>query len=250
MSKNFSHLNSLSSKNADIIKIIHHSVFAVSLDVGTYGSVSKLDSSEEINQHLHNIRSSRNARNRWFDKSITLIVEGNTRTGIMGEHSVCDALIPSIVGEYMVTDDIDKDSFPPLENIVAQTFGNRGTRVDGWERLDFDVDDRLRQAARVAESRAKALIKDSDYAVFYFESFGSEWIKHGATSTNLILQLQLTLSQYGYLPMLLYSWLSSLRGTSFVESLQPYMKLRSRGCSIMLAPKLYVRVRTIAVLGF
>ncbi|KAH9068364.1 carnitine acetyltransferase [Lactarius deliciosus] len=82
-SENLQYILSLSATNQKSLEVVQQSIFA-------------------IDSHLHNIRSSINARNRWFDKAYTLIVETNTRAGAMGEHSPCDALVPSIVADYAV----------------------------------------------------------------------------------------------------------------------------------------------------
>lgn len=69
--------------------------FSTSRPLSTHPSQSTLDS------HLHAIRSTpTNVCNRFFDKPFTLIVDPSTRAGAMGEHSPCDALVPSIVAEY------------------------------------------------------------------------------------------------------------------------------------------------------
>lgn len=60
----------------------------------------------ELRSHLHAIRSGIGARNRWFDKAISLIVDPSTRAGMMGEHSPVDALVPSIVAEYALVDEV------------------------------------------------------------------------------------------------------------------------------------------------
>ena len=60
----------------------------------------------ELRSHLHAIRSGIGARNRWFDKAISLIVDPCTRAGMMGEHSPVDALVPSIVAEYALVDEV------------------------------------------------------------------------------------------------------------------------------------------------
>jgi len=48
----------------------------------------------EVDCHLHNIRSSINARNRWFDKGYTIIVETNTAQ-VHGRNITLRALVPA-----------------------------------------------------------------------------------------------------------------------------------------------------------
>ncbi|KAI0034239.1 acyltransferase ChoActase/COT/CPT [Vararia minispora EC-137] len=194
---NFEHLRSLSLNNARILETIQQSIFAVSLDAHTLGQSSGATGTPaEVNKHLHNIRSSIDGRNRWFDKAITLIVESNTRAGAMGEHSPCDALVPSIVMEYAIVQPIDDNTFIPMQD-VARARSSSVDRVDGWERLDFDVDARMRIACQGALGRAKAIIADSDDAVYWFNDFGSDWIKNEARlSPDAFVQMALQLAWY------------------------------------------------------
>jgi carnitine O-acetyltransferase len=129
---------------------------------------------------MHNIRSSINARNRWFDKGYTIIVETNTRAGAMGEHSPCDALIPSIVADFAVTQSIIPESFSSPE--PPPFFSKRDIDATGWERLDWVTDARIEAECIAAESRAEALIADSDDSVLWFSDYGADWIKSICTS--------------------------------------------------------------------
>ena len=105
----------------------------------------------------------------------------------MGEHSVCDALAPSMFGEYMVQEAIGESAFPPIEGVVARSRSSEAGLAGGWERLVFDTDDCILQACVAAEDRAKALIFDSDAAMFYFKNYGSDWIKHVGKLVNFII---------------------------------------------------------------
>ena len=184
--QNLKYLLSLSTKNQATLKVIQQSILAVSLDSHTLGlhppdnvhtspTPPALNSSSEIDCHLHNIRSSINARNRWFDKGYTIIVETNTRAGSMGEHSPVDALVPSIVADYAVSQSIVPETFSLPE--PAPFFSDRDLDITGWERLDWVTDERIKAECIVAESRARALIADSDDSVIWFSDYGADWIK-------------------------------------------------------------------------
>lgn len=146
---------------------------ALSLDPYVHGTQDPYPS--ELKSHLHNIRSGQNARNRWFDKGITLIVENNGRAGMMGEHSPVDALVPSIVADYSLSADIESDTeWAPLEPFESAT---ASSAPRGWERLDWEIDDHIVQECVQAENRAKAVIADSDDDVLLFAHYGTDWIK-------------------------------------------------------------------------
>lgn len=206
-SENLSHLLSSSARNRSILRTINHSLFALSLDSSTYvlpssTSAPTPDSSSlpqptavsEVTAHLHNIRSGPStspARNRWWDKPFTIIVEPNTRAGALGEHSPCDALVPSIVAEYAVVQGIDEKAFE-----VAADDGFESS-AGGWERLDWVVDDRIERECAAAEERAKAIVADSDNGILWFDDYGVDWIKDVARlSPDAYIQMALQLAWY------------------------------------------------------
>jgi hypothetical protein len=191
--QNLQYILSLSTTNQKSLEVIQQSIFAVSLDLHTLGfpsgrsaqtshTLPVIDSSTEIDSHLHNLRSSVNARNRWFDKAYTLIVETNTRAGAMGEHSPCDALVPSIVADYAVVQSIVPEAFSQPE--PAPFFVDRDLGAGGWERLDWVTDARIEAECIAAESRAKSLIADSDDSVLWFSDYGVEWMTSIGTSST------------------------------------------------------------------
>lgn len=173
----------MSPRNHDTFRAINNSIFALSLDHYTYtlptivphlsSEVPPPDSSEEIDAHLHNLRSSHTERpghNRWFDKPLTFIVESNTRAGAVGEHSPCDALVPSIVSEYAVTEGVDHSLF-------SGALGSVQPSRSGWKRLDWITDPQIQKECVDAEERARVVVKDSDDSVLWFRDYGADWIK-------------------------------------------------------------------------
>ena len=95
----------------------------------------------------------------------------------MGEHSSCDALVPSIIAEYSIVEDCPSDAFSPLQELVRTVKGGKGPSIGGWERLNLIVDNHLREECTKAEARAIENIQDSDDRVLWFTSFGADWIK-------------------------------------------------------------------------
>lgn len=173
ISQNRNHLLEMSPMNRYSLDIIEDSILALSLDPYTYSSTFTGDPHpSEIKSHLHNIRTGRSARNRWFDKGISLIVESNTRAGMMGEHSPVDALVPSIVADYSLAEDIDADwEMVRLDSAPSPAVSQH------FERLDFVVDDRIQRECKRAEDRATLDILDSDDDVLWFTDYGKDWIK-------------------------------------------------------------------------
>ncbi|KAI0322757.1 carnitine acetyltransferase [Amylostereum chailletii] len=206
--ENYRHLQTLSPTNERTLEAIQQSILMVSLDSHTLVSPTDpskksqslfhtIDTPAEIDSHLHNIRSSLNGRNRWFDKAYTLIVESNTRAGAMGEHSPCDALVPSIIAEYSIVEDVSNEEFDDPQLLLQATKGDGPLASSGWERLDFVTDDRIRRECEEAQSRARLIIEDSDDSVLWFDAYGSDWIKNVARqSPDAYVQMALQLAWY------------------------------------------------------
>ncbi|KAG0702786.1 acyltransferase ChoActase/COT/CPT [Suillus ampliporus] len=188
------HLHSLSPANASTLRAINESIMALSLDHYTampchyptptspsssqssHASVPALDSDAEFHAHLHNTRSPPQARNRWFDKCLTLSLERNTRAGAMGEHTSYSDPVP-----HPLT----------LEETHLRDDGEKG-----WSRLDWVTDQRIESQIREAEGQAQALIDDSEAGVLDFREYGADWIGSPASLPDAYAQLALQLAWY------------------------------------------------------
>lgn len=155
------------------MKAIEDSI--LTLNLGHYTHVTTDTNPSELKSHLHNIRSGPCAQNRWFDKGVSIIVENNGRAGMTGEHSPVDALVPSIVADYSLAENIESDtSWKPLEPIKEHLLCS----AQHWERLDWSVDKHIQEECGQAERRAHAIIADSDDNLHWFTEFGTDWIKN------------------------------------------------------------------------
>ncbi|KAG6853982.1 hypothetical protein C0991_011845 [Blastosporella zonata] len=174
---NQEHLLSIHPTNQKTYHTMLSSVMALSLDHLTHTTPPAAHlipsprgiSQDVLDSHLHTIRAHPlNVANRFYDKPFTLIVDPSTRAGATGEHSPCDALVPSIVAEYGIVQGVDEAAF---EGSLDDT--NPG----GWHRLDWVADDKIRGECDAAHSRAVKIIEDSDDSVLWFEGYGTDWIK-------------------------------------------------------------------------
>ncbi|KAK2463432.1 hypothetical protein APHAL10511_004518 [Amanita phalloides] len=170
--KNLRYLLSLSPKNREVHQTLLQCLMGLSLEHVTYVLPPTSSSNTEqrvLDAHLHTIRGSLlNAANRFYDKPFTIIVDPSTRAGATGEHSPCDALVPSIVAEYGIVEGVDMNAFDtayPSDNVT------------GWERLDWVTDDEILKECKAASERAKKIMDDSDDSVLWFKEYGSDWIK-------------------------------------------------------------------------
>jgi carnitine O-acetyltransferase len=151
------------------------SLMGLSLDHTTYtlapSSHLGNDGSKQQNldAHLHTIRSNYlNFTNRFFDKPFTIIVDPSARAGATGEHSPCDALVPSIVAEYGIVEGVDEAALEKTSSVDVS---------GGWERLEWMTNDKIQKECEAAQARALSIIHDSDDSVLWFEDYGTDWIK-------------------------------------------------------------------------
>ncbi|KAG7451241.1 acyltransferase ChoActase/COT/CPT [Guyanagaster necrorhizus] len=192
-SENFEHLLALSESNKMVHTTLSNSLMVLSLDNEIYEDPTSPNPSTKeysFNSHLHVIRSTAsNVGNRWFDKAFTLVVDPAARSGAMGEHSPCDALVPSIVAEYGIIQGINGSHF---EN--DSSLPSRGQR---WDRLDWVVDDFIKEECGMAKKRAERIIEDSDDSVFWFSDYGVDWIKGVAKlAPDAFIQMALQVTWY------------------------------------------------------
>ncbi|KAE8215189.1 hypothetical protein CF327_g1503 [Tilletia walkeri] len=200
--QNREHLLSVSPVNRTTLNSIEDSLFAIALDssvlpvpsnhpVGNPASASPA----YVDALARNCSGAgRGGHNRWFDKAMTLIFEPNGRAGLAGEHSPCDALIPSIVADYA-----SGVPCPPLsESLPSAPFANGGA----WKKLEWVLDSTTQKALVEAEERAGLICADSDIRELWFDEYGSEWIKKvGGHAPDAYLQMVLQLAHakvHGY----------------------------------------------------
>ena len=161
------YLLDLSPQNHSTLEKIDSSLFALSLDFPPLMPFSTSSPQERRDAHLHNTVYGCMGRNRWFDKTISFSVETNTRLGMTGEHSPCDALIPSILGDFTVGVGMDP----------AFLSQNPTPDLSGWNYLGWDVDDTILKACQRVQEEVKLSIQDSDDSVLWFEDYGVDWMR-------------------------------------------------------------------------
>ncbi|GAA6014251.1 hypothetical protein JCM10207_006147 [Rhodosporidiobolus poonsookiae] len=187
------HLLALSAVNRASATQVEDSLFVLSLDAYTLKSVSYTSSSPtvqtpDLDAHIRNASTAGgNGRNRWWDKAVGIHVESSGRASMVGEHSPCDALIPSIVCDYALAEDLD-----------PKTPSQRGkAKVQEGERLEWVLDDKTRESIGKAVSTVEEIAKDSEGRMLWFDEYGAGWIKNvGKQSPDAYLQMALQLAYH------------------------------------------------------
>ncbi|KAI3653874.1 hypothetical protein MP228_001821 [Amoeboaphelidium protococcarum] len=179
-------LGKLSDQNQRNLDLIDNSLFSVCLDGFSFtdqndlmtaiqskvqdshsvaGNPLKvdLDSSHRIIFH------SKGGRNRWFDKSLSLVFMNDGHGGVNGEHSPSDAVIPAKIFEKVLG-----------EELTRQDRGGNEVSVDQPQLLSWDTNQSISKAISSAQERAEQDIADIDSVLLHFRAYGGKQIKTNA----------------------------------------------------------------------
>ncbi|CAO3664520.1 hypothetical protein G6F70_006643 [Rhizopus microsporus] len=181
------HLLTLAGNRERLTKI-ETSLFTVSLDDHANGS----DSPSWTKTLFCGHQGLGNGHNRWYDKSINLVVESNGKCGFMGEHSPVDALIVSWIFDHMLKE-------PCTGHITADWVDKlqKSTTDISFEHLDFATDHLINKYLREAQICADATAALSDSSVLVFNEYGTNWIKKvGRVPPDAFYQMVLQLTYY------------------------------------------------------
>ncbi|KAI9012971.1 acyltransferase ChoActase/COT/CPT [Gaertneriomyces semiglobifer] len=174
--KGMDKLRQLSQQNTQNLEIIKDALFAVCLDA--HSTKKNIDLSHH--QIFHNF----NGHNRWFDKAIQLVVTSSGRSGVNGEHTPSDAVIPGKMFDFILSTEPAVD--PPNSD---------GPALPAPQRLEWVVDEEVTALVREAETTAKALIKDTQSCLLQTDIYGARYIKEVAgASPDAYVQLALQLA--------------------------------------------------------
>jgi carnitine O-acetyltransferase len=176
--KNREKILHLSPQNRENFNSISTSLIALSLDPYTIPSVTDGDPlrSAAVDAQTRNASCGLDGgRNRWLDKAISVMIETNGRTSLLGEHSPVDAIVPSNIVNYAVAEPYDDAKFKDLTTSLPH-------EGDGWKRLDWVIDESMSKEIAECQKRNQAIIADSDNSNLLWGEFATEWIKKNGMS--------------------------------------------------------------------
>ncbi|XP_076200442.1 carnitine O-palmitoyltransferase 1, liver isoform-like isoform X3 [Aptenodytes patagonicus] len=177
-------------KNKQSLDAIEKAAFFVTLDDIEQG-YRKEDPVRSLDTYAKSLIHGR-CYDRWFDKTFTLIIFKNGRTGLNAEHSWADA---PIVGHLW-------------ENAMATEYLELGYSEDGHckgdtnqnipipTKLQWEIPEECQEVIERSLSTAIALADDVDFHSFFFDAFGKGLIKKAKTSPDAFVQLALQLAHY------------------------------------------------------
>ncbi|ORX80380.1 acyltransferase ChoActase/COT/CPT [Basidiobolus meristosporus CBS 931.73] len=171
------HLLSIDPTNRASLARIQSALFAVCLDDRNISS--------DLNIAHRNTFTGMDGHNRWFDTCMSIVLDRNGNGGVNGEHSPCDALIPSLVIEYALQDGLNPNALPT------------GAVVAGPKLLKFKTDPKLDKMIQDAHARAQQVIMDSTSTILQYKGYGTDFIKqYGKVSPDAYVQMAMQAAYY------------------------------------------------------
>jgi carnitine O-acetyltransferase len=160
-------LLALDPANADALDTVESALFCLCLD-----ALAPEDTLQTCDQLLHG-----DSGNRWFDKSLSLVVFADGRAGINVEHCGLD-------GTTMLSfvDDI-------LGQSADELCGSFAEGRPAFELVEFVLDDDMRAAVEAAADAFAAYAADTATMLVSFEDFGADRAKQLGMSPDGFVQM-------------------------------------------------------------
>jgi len=167
--------------NAASLKAIEDSMFVMCLDKANDSLPTEMTlRSRMASQLLHGLGSHNNSGNRWFDKTLQLIVGADGTNGLCYEHSPAEGPPMANLADFIV-------DFAAKESVPSQL----GVDISSVEHLGFQLTLDLVEDVAKASHNIDALAADVDMNSFTFDAYGKEEIKGLKFSPDSFIQVAL-----------------------------------------------------------
>ncbi|XP_076669809.1 choline acetyltransferase isoform X2 [Andrena cerasifolii] len=145
------------------------------------------DYANVLHHALHGGGSRHLGANRWFDKTLHVILGKDGMWGFNYEHSAGEA--PAITKAFEdLTDKVDSMP-PPDENMVP-------SHLPAPEKLEWNLSEQSLNHIRDAMITFDALVEDLDLCILWFDEYSKEFIKSSKISPDVYIQLALQLTHF------------------------------------------------------
>ncbi|XP_033361750.1 carnitine O-palmitoyltransferase 1, liver isoform isoform X2 [Bombus vosnesenskii] len=175
--------------NKASLDLIEKAAFVVALDDVPY--VYDPEDPDKLDQYGRILLHGK-GYDRWFDKSFTLCIGSNGRTGFNAEHSWADAAVMSHMWEY----------------VISQEITNREYKEDGYNkgvpeftppppvRLQWDLNPKCIAAIEESNQVAQNLLNDVELRIYVHDAYGKGFMKVNSMSPDAYIQMALQLAYF------------------------------------------------------
>ncbi|XP_014205152.1 choline O-acetyltransferase [Copidosoma floridanum] len=145
------------------------------------------DYANVLHHALHGGGSRFFGANRWFDKTVHLILGKDGLWGLCYEHSSGEA--PAI---FKVFEELTEkvDALPQFEDNMIPSY------LSAPEKLEWSLSEQSRNDIREAMTSLDALVEDLDLCIMWFKDYTKEFIKSCNISPDVYIQLALQLTYF------------------------------------------------------
>lgn len=145
------------------------------------------DETNMEHQMIHGGGSEFNSGNRWFDKTMQIIISTDGVWGLCYEHSTSEGIAVVQLLENIVN---KIDTMGPVEE------GTQPLHLPPPERLEWTIQPELQQRLQEAATDFDKRIEDLDFYVYRYKNYGKSFIKSCQVSPDCYIQLALQLAYY------------------------------------------------------
>lgn len=197
--------------NAESLRIIDTSLFVLCLDDTTPPSPADMAKVALHGTSVVDLSSGSagvqrgTCINRWYDKSLQIIVCQNGAAGVNFEHSVIDGHTVLRFASDVFTETIlrfaetIRSNFARRQTAGAQSCGSgdqSAVAPVAYSRIQWALDQGLVAAMLVAESKLSDRIPQVDLQVLEFASFGKNWVVENKLSPDAFVQIAFQVAYY------------------------------------------------------
>ncbi|XP_019906736.1 carnitine O-palmitoyltransferase 1, liver isoform isoform X2 [Esox lucius] len=179
-----------SGVNKRSLDCIEKAAFFVTLDDDEQGMKGE-DPAGNLDRYAKSLLHGK-CYDRWFDKSFSVVVYKNGKSGLNAEHSWADAPTVAHLWEYTLA----TDAFQLGYTEDGHCKGEVERCLSPPQRLSWEIPKEVQEQVSVSLSVAQALADDVDCHVFPFRDFGKGRIKKLKISPDAFIQLALQLAYY------------------------------------------------------
>lgn len=150
-------------------------------------SAGDRDETNMEHQMIHGGGSEFNSGNRWFDKTMQIIISTDGAWGLCYEHSTSEGIAVIQLLETIIN---------RIDAMVAVDEGTHQLHLPTPERLEWNIPAELQVRLKEAATDFDRRIEDLDFYVYRYKSYGKSFIKSCQVSPDCYIQLALQLAYF------------------------------------------------------